>query len=394
MVRRLIQIKHKTPRRCTDAVINLLREVLPAHHRFPPNIWTALRGDGTKGVSQLRAVQVKFCAQGPMPSQTGRKEQLCNNPTVYYGVEQSTTDPPGPALDKAQLPNCSTCGSDRSKEKTTHLIPVREHIQVSALSPGSGCTALHHPRAVLRHDGSQGCMVAHADDCALRRRRRRCCCCSAVLPCAATVWGCRQSLWRRRDLRVYLQKSFKDWSSEASAVQPDVVHSRAFATHCEPFISGAGYRNVVLLLYADGVSVAKKSDSSMFVITAQVVNLPPDKRRHLDNMLLLQIIPGPKTPKSLHDLLRPLVDELKTLYNDGVTIDTGDNETCNIRVMFLSIIADARAHPKLTMMMQTPAIYPCHLCELKVATATHTAHASTGAVLGTSLAGAMAISCH
>jgi hypothetical protein len=125
---------------------------------------------------------------------------------------------------------------------------------------------------------------------------------------------------------------------------------------------------VVLLLYADGVSVAKRRDNSMFIISAQVVNLPPDKRRQLSNMLLLQIIPGPKTPSDLSDLLQPLVDELKTLYLDGVDIDVGEDEPINIKAMFISISADSRAHPKLTMMKQTPAIYPCHLCKLKVAT--------------------------
>ena len=149
-------------------------------------------------------------------------------------------------------------------------------------------------------------------------------------------------------------------------MQTDVVHSPAFARHCGAFISGPGYRNVVLMLYADGVSVAKRKHSSMFVISAQVVNLPPDKRRQLDNILLLQIIPGPKTPSNLHDLLQPLVDELKLLYTTGVTIDVGNQETCNIKAMFITIVADCRAHPKLTMMMQTPAVYPCHLCKLKV----------------------------
>jgi hypothetical protein len=111
----------------------------------------------------------------------------------------------------------------------------------------------------------------------------------------------------------------------------------------------------------------------MFVISAQVVNLPPDKRRQLSNMLLLQIIPGPKTPSNLHDLLQPLVDELKSLYADGVNIQV-NGETFNIKVMFLTIVADSRAHPKLTMMKQVPAVYPCHLCLLKVTshTLTHT----------------------
>ena len=120
------------------------------------------------------------------------------------------------------------------------------------------------------------------------------------------------------------------------------------------------------MLYADGVGLSKRSELSMFVISAQVVNLPLHKRRQLGNMLLLQLIPGPKTP-DLDGLLQPLVDELKQLYEVGMEV-TADGETFNVKVMFITIVADARAHPKLTMMMHTPAIYPCHLCLLKVTT--------------------------
>ena len=125
----------------------------------------------------------------------------------------------------------------------------------------------------------------------------------------------------------------------------------------------------MLLLFADGVSVAERKDSSMFVISAQVVNLPADKRRQLSNMLLLQIIPGPKTPSNLSRLLQPLVDELVVLYRDGISVQVDGHEAFNVKVMFVSIVADSRAHPKLTMMKQIPAKYPCHLCELKVTTA-------------------------
>ena len=155
-------------------------------------------------------------------------------------------------------------------------------------------------------------------------------------------------------------------------MQTDVVHSQAFKEYCGNFVREPDHRNIVLMLYADGVSVATRRDSSMFVISAQVVNLPPDKRRLRDNILLLQIIPGPKTPSNISGLLQPLVDELHRLYTVGVQIAIGNGETITIKAMFITIVADCRAHPKLTMMMQTPAEYPCHLCELRVDTRTHT----------------------
>ena len=70
-----------------------------------------------------------------------------------------------------------------------------------------------------------------------------------------------------------MQQSFKTFDrtppDEDSAgpypVQTDVVHSRVFREKCGDCVSGSGYRNTVLMLYADVVSVAKPRDSSMFV---------------------------------------------------------------------------------------------------------------------------------
>jgi hypothetical protein len=148
-------------------------------------------------------------------------------------------------------------------------------------------------------------------------------------------------------------------------VQRDVTDSQAFADFCGDFVSGDGFRNIVLMVYADGVSMGKRRDNSMFVISAQVLNIRRQERFRLSNMLLLQIIPGPKTPSQIDALLQPLVDDLNAMYKDGISVTVG-LDTFTVKVMFVTIVADSRAHPKLTNMMQTPAIYPCHLCELKV----------------------------
>ena len=291
-------------------------------------------------------VEVAYCAQGgTVPAKPKAKEVLCPNPTVYYGANKNRT-------------NCATCG--HQEKKVTYLIPIKDHIQVSP------------------HRSPQ----VHSSSC-LAILLTRCACVSVPLcPVAVLYPGpvcCWQNLWGRNDLRDDLQRSFVDYNPNTEVKeQSDVIHSRAFREHCGEFVSGESYRNIVLMLYADGVSMTNRSEYSMFVISAQVVNLPPHKRRQLSNMLLLQLIPGPKTPTMLDSLLQPLVDELKSLYEVGMPITVGgegggEGEHLNIRVMMFAIVADARAHPKLTMMMQTPAIYPCHLCLLKVTTHAHSA---------------------
>jgi hypothetical protein len=339
------QSKHKASRRCTNAVVKIIRALLPAGHHFPRNVWSALRcGTQANGLTHR---EIAFCAGAIMPAQTNRKETLCNNPTVYYG---QWTDEHGTTRSKESLANCMACGG--SEKKITYLITIEQHIQVN---PWHKHTHTSHTHS--SHAASMQVARATFSDVHL--------CCRWL-----------QNLWRRRDLQDDLQLSFKNWKLPTGSayhipVMRDVVDSPKFANRCGAFVSGAGYRNVVLMLYADGVSVADRRDNSMFIISAQVVNLPPDKRRQLSNMLLLQIIPGPKTPSSLRDLLQPLVDELKSLYLHGVNIDIGGGEIINIKAMFITISADSRAHPKLTMMKQTPAKYPCHLCKLKVAPHTH-----------------------
>jgi Transposase family tnp2 len=55
------------------------------------------------------------------------------------------------------------------------------------------------------------------------------------------------------------------------------------------------------------------------------LNLPPEERYLIKNILCSLIIPGPKKPKKLDSFLRPLVDELLMLDIDSV-IKTTDGE--------------------------------------------------------------------
>ena len=163
----------------------------------------------------------------------------------------------------------------------------------------------------------------------------------------------------------------------------DVTQCKRFTRQCGPFVSPeyarrqhslyadkAHARNVVLMLYADGVSGTKRTDYSMFVICCMVVNLPREQRRLRANIFPLMVIPGPRPPKDMTSFLQPLIDELASLWADGteiVTLDSdGGMQRQRIRAMLFSITADSRAHPKLSMMMQSPAAFPCHLCEVQV----------------------------
>jgi hypothetical protein len=48
------------------------------------------------------------------------------------------------------------------------------------------------------------------------------------------------------------------------------------------------------------------------------LNLPPEERVKINNLILAMIIPGPHQPKDIDSLLVPLIEEMKVL--NGILI--------------------------------------------------------------------------
>ena len=96
------------------------------------------------------------------------------------------------------------------------------------------------------------------------------------------------------------------------------------------------------------------------------LNLPPDQRYKVDNMLSSMIIPGPKKPKDINSFLRPLVDELIALENGQVTAIDGDTgKEFILRAHVLIVTADGPAAAD-AMGMKSPgnAYRPCRMCTI------------------------------
>lgn len=96
------------------------------------------------------------------------------------------------------------------------------------------------------------------------------------------------------------------------------------------------------------------------------LNLPPDQRYKVDNILSSILIPGPKKPKDINSFLRPLVDELIDLENGRVTVADGDTgEKFVLRAHVLMVTGDGPAAAD-AMGMKTPgnAFRPCRMCEI------------------------------
>ncbi|XP_071714749.1 uncharacterized protein [Rutidosis leptorrhynchoides] len=111
-------------------------------------------------------------------------------------------------------------------------------------------------------------------------------------------------------------------------------------------------RNVRLGLSADGFNPFGNTNSSysMWPVILTTYNLPPWLCMKESTFMLTLLIPGPKSPgKDIDIFLRPLIDELKVLWSDGVTTkDHATNSYFNMRAILLFTINDFPARSSLS----------------------------------------------
>ena len=110
-------------------------------------------------------------------------------------------------------------------------------------------------------------------------------------------------------------------------------------------------RNVVIGLSTDGFNPhGRGKDYSCWPVMITPYNLPPSLCNKRPYMFLTMIIPGPSHPGKYIDVyMRPLVDELKSLWNVGVdTYDALTRQTFNMKVALLWTISDFPAYGMLS----------------------------------------------
>lgn len=111
-------------------------------------------------------------------------------------------------------------------------------------------------------------------------------------------------------------------------------------------------RNVRIGLCSDGFSPFGKfgRQYSCWPVIICVYNLPPGLCMKEPYLFLSLIIPGPKNPgRDIDVFLRPLIDELKDLWNIGVeTFDASREQNFNMRVALMWTISDFPAYGMLS----------------------------------------------
>lgn len=97
-----------------------------------------------------------------------------------------------------------------------------------------------------------------------------------------------------------------------------------------------------------------------------VLNLPPKIRHRVENIYLAGIIPGPEAPKShqINHVLRPLVDDLETLWSPGVFYTRTYSHPTGVRVRcaLVPVVCDLLATSEIAGFGDHRSRHLCHDC--------------------------------
>lgn len=95
------------------------------------------------------------------------------------------------------------------------------------------------------------------------------------------------------------------------------------------------------------------------------LNLPPADRIRFENIILLGVIPGPNAPQEIDTFLRPLIDEMKLLFNGIDVLDGSTGERFTLRAHIALVTGDLPALSKLTGTLGVNAQSYCRFCEVR-----------------------------
>jgi hypothetical protein len=122
-------------------------------------------------------------------------------------------------------------------------------------------------------------------------------------------------------------------------------------------------RDIALQLCYDGFQVTKRKHHSTTPVIAINLNLPPEIRYHKESILLMAVIPGPKSYSNVDSFLQPLVDELLDLQEGVRAYDASEAGDFILRAYPVLFAGDGPV-VSVACGMKAPgnAKRPCRLC--------------------------------
>ena len=120
--------------------------------------------------------------------------------------------------------------------------------------------------------------------------------------------------------------------------------------------------NFALTINVDWFQPFKHSTYSLGAIYIAILNLPRRERYNTENVILVGVIPGPSEPKkTMNTYLRPLVDELKALWN-GVIMQCDSGGSVIVRAELICTACDIPAARKVSGFVGFNAYHACSRC--------------------------------
>lgn len=122
--------------------------------------------------------------------------------------------------------------------------------------------------------------------------------------------------------------------------------------------------DVALGLSTNGFAPFKHRKNTAWPLILFNYNLPPDVCFHLDNILALSVIPGPKKPIDTDSFLWLLIQELLRLSTGVRAFDILTNKLFVLRAYLILVFGDIPAMSMIMCMKGHNGLLPCRMCEI------------------------------
>lgn len=124
-------------------------------------------------------------------------------------------------------------------------------------------------------------------------------------------------------------------------------------------------RDIALGLSTDGFGPFKRRRATAWPLILFNYNLPPEIRFHIDNIICLGVIPGPKKPVDMDSFLWPIVEELLRLQLGIQAFDVLADELFLLRAYLIIVFGDIPAVSMVMRMTGHNGFSPCRMCNIK-----------------------------
>ncbi len=125
------------------------------------------------------------------------------------------------------------------------------------------------------------------------------------------------------------------------------------------------HRDIALGLATDGFAPFNKRKSTAWPIILFNYNLPPNIHFHVNNILSLGIIPGPKKPQDFDSFLWPFSQELFRLARGIRSFDALERSFFTLHAYLLVVFGDIPAISMVMRMKGHNGASPCRMCEIR-----------------------------